>query len=315
MFGEYIPDILANGFEQRKIALPPDYEGEMICTLVRKLCDNPTTKAALYIHGFNDYFFQQELAERFIEQGYNFYAIDLHKCGRSILPHQTPYDMRNVSEYFTELDIVRGIIKKEGGEQVALCGHSTGGLIAACYLNQCSADWYDVLVLNSPFLELAGRSLIHKLGIPIASFAAKFFPNLKIKATFSPFYGESLHIGKRGEWGYRTDWKPIRCMEVSIGWLRAVTKAHEAVKRGLNVQCPMLVLSSDKSMKGREWTEDFHYSDLVLNVDGIQYFADKLGKNVAKQRIAGGKHDLFLSQEPVRSVAYQTMFQWLEKFA
>ena len=39
--------------------------------------------SVLYIHGFNDYFFQRELAQKMDSAGYSFYAIDLHKYGRS----------------------------------------------------------------------------------------------------------------------------------------------------------------------------------------------------------------------------------------
>ncbi len=99
---------------------------------------------------------------------------------------------------------------------------------------------------------------------------------------------------------------------VTLGWLNAIHKAHKAIKRGLTIRCPILVLSSDKSMKGHEWTDAFHNADLVLSVEQIQHYADKLGKNLTKQMVEGGKHDLLLSQKPVREQVYKTIFSWLD---
>ena len=44
----------------------------------------------LHVHGFADYFFQTEYAEWWNARGYDFYALDLRKYGRSIRDHQTP---------------------------------------------------------------------------------------------------------------------------------------------------------------------------------------------------------------------------------
>ena len=66
-------------------------------------------------------------------------------------------------------------------------------------------------------------------------------------------------------------------------------------------------------MKGHEWTAAFHNADLVLSVDQIQHFADMFCKNVTKQKIEGAKHDLVLSQKPVRHRVYEAIFIWLYK--
>ncbi|MEG8036484.1 hypothetical protein QP157_14580 [Sphingomonas sp. LR61] len=44
----------------------------------------------LYVHGWSDYFFQREMAEHLEALGARFFALDLRKYGRSLLPHQTP---------------------------------------------------------------------------------------------------------------------------------------------------------------------------------------------------------------------------------
>lgn len=99
-FAQYHKDILGENFVQQTIQMPDDYEGKVIITIVRKEAALPTTKAILYVHGFNDYFFQKSLAEHFNDAGFNFYAVDLRKYGRSMLSNQYPFQVHNLNEYF-----------------------------------------------------------------------------------------------------------------------------------------------------------------------------------------------------------------------
>ena len=50
----------------------------------------------LYVHGYNDYFFQEELAEKSDSAGFAFFAIDLHYNGRSYSEGEPRSDMRSV---------------------------------------------------------------------------------------------------------------------------------------------------------------------------------------------------------------------------
>ena len=86
----YDEDVLGAPYTAETIRFPPDDEGPVVATLVRRPADEPTGRAVLHVHGFADYFFQTEYAEWWTARGYDFYALDLRKYGRSILPHQTP---------------------------------------------------------------------------------------------------------------------------------------------------------------------------------------------------------------------------------
>ena len=120
------PDILP-GFLSETIALRPDDQGEVVATLVVRRAPVPTDKAVLYVHGYCDYFFNVELADRYNEQGFDFYAIDLRKYGRSLRPHQTPYLALSLDEYFEELDAAVDRIRNRDGHTLLLYnGHSTG---------------------------------------------------------------------------------------------------------------------------------------------------------------------------------------------
>ena len=65
------------------LGLDPDGEGELFATLVRHGEATTARHAVVALHGYTDYFFNTELAEHFNARGFVFYALDLHKCGRS----------------------------------------------------------------------------------------------------------------------------------------------------------------------------------------------------------------------------------------
>ena len=310
----YLNDILENNFEQLQINFPNDYEGKVVSTLVRKLSPKHSTKAVLYVHGFHDYFFQEELANEFIKHDYNFYAIDLRKSGRSLLNQQIPYNTHSISEYYDDIDAALKQIKAEGNDFIVINAHSTGGLTAALYLDK-HKDACQALILNSPFLEMNKTWAIRKLGIPFIHQFAKIFPELKIKAGFSPFYGKSINKNYKGEWDYNLNWKPISISYLTTGWLSAIYKAHKAIKKGLNITCPILLMSSAKSIKNKVWIDDFKKADAVLNVEHIRKYAMHLGKNLTAISFENGLHDLILSEKSVRTQVYLSMFNWLDKFS
>src|ERR1700754_4533851 len=93
--------------------------------------------AVLLVHGFTDYFFHTEVADRFLDRGFAFYALDLHKCGRSWREGQTPHFTTDLARYDAELNPALDIITAAtGGAKVLVYGHSAGGLIVALWLDR-----------------------------------------------------------------------------------------------------------------------------------------------------------------------------------
>ncbi|RYU74768.1 alpha/beta hydrolase [Hymenobacter persicinus] len=310
----YQPDVLGPDFEQRVLPQPPDYEGPVQSTLIRRRPRGPRPRrAVLYVHGFTDYFFQQEMAVRYEQHGYQFYALDLRKYGRSWLPHQWPNNVRNLREYYPDLDAALAVIQAEGHRTVVLSGHSTGGLIAALYAEDSPNQMAIVaLVLNSPFLAMHQNWLNRHVGVPLAAAAGRWLPGLKIPANLPTEYGQSLHRQYRGEWDYYLPWKPIEVFPVTTGWLRAIHAGHRRIRRGLGLTVPVLVLHSTHTVHGAGWTDEYFHADGVLNVRDIHRLAPRLGSRVTVRPIEGGMHDLVLSAAPVRARVYQELFGWLQ---
>jgi alpha-beta hydrolase superfamily lysophospholipase len=310
---DYVPDILGNGFEQLTLTFKRDYEGMVIATLIRKQPITPSSKAILYIHGFSDYFFQEQMAKRFNKEGYTFYALDLRKYGRSYMSHQIINNVRSLIEYDEDIAEALNIIKTEKHSEVLLMGHSTGGLIITYYASRhLKSGLFHGVICNSPFYEFNLSPFKRKIGIPILSFLSKYLPNTLISGGFSRLYGYSLHHEKYGEWDYNLAWKPHDLPKVTLSFINAIHKAHKNVQNNLRLDVPTLVLYSNQTIKDKKWSERFMEGDAVLNVDHISQYANQLKGEVTTCEIENGVHDLVLSKKPVRDRVYKIIFEWIK---
>lgn len=275
---------------------------------------DPPRASVLYIHGFNDYFFQRSLAQKLDSAGYSFYAIDLHNYGRSYRAGERMGEVHDLSEYFPEIDSALAEIRARDNGPLILLGHSTGGLIATLYAtNRGNGKDLSAIVLNSPFLEMNKNFLERKLFIPIVSALGKYFPNIDIPRGKNTNYGESLHKDYRGEWDYNLNLKVLSSLPVNTAWLRAIHVGHALVQGGLSVQTPILVMHSNCSIDEDEWVDEYSHCDGVLDVEQINEYGAGLGPKVTDVEIPDGLHDLFLSKESARDSAYSAMFQFLGK--
>jgi alpha-beta hydrolase superfamily lysophospholipase len=305
-------DILGAPYESQTIELPDDDEGAVVATLVRRRADTPTDRAVLYVHGFVDYFFQTNLAEHYTSRGFDFYALDLRKYGRSIRQHQTPYFCRSITEYWPELDEAARIIRERDGHRVLLVnGHSTGGLITAVWAHRVRGRGIvDGLYLNSPFLDLNAPWLARNPVANAASLLALRRPKTVLPLPSLALYGRSLHREHDGEWDFDLGWKPLAGAPVRLGWLRAIHVAHRRVRAGLEVDAPILVHCSTETFRGRQWDDAIFRADAVLDVDHIARWSHKLGRHVTLVKIEGSIHDVVLSAEPVRKEVFADLDRW-----
>jgi alpha-beta hydrolase superfamily lysophospholipase len=305
-------DVLGAPYERRRIVLPPDLEGEVEATLVTLRAATPTRRAVLYIHGYVDYFFQTHLAEFFTGLGYDFYALDLRKYGRSLLEHQTPNFCTDIEEYFAEIDAALAVIRDEDGhDTVLLNGHSTGGLIGALYAHRVRGKGrIQGLFLNSPFLEFNEPWLIRRGFAPVVRVLGRLAPRSPIGQQLGTLYGMTLHADHGGEWSYDLRWKPLSGYQILAGWVRAISLAHRRVQQGLAIDVPVLLASSARSYKGK-LSDAARAADTVLNVAHMAQYGPGLGRDVTLVQIEGGLHDLTLSAPAVRQTLFDELRRWL----
>jgi alpha-beta hydrolase superfamily lysophospholipase len=306
-------DILGGQFLRRTIDLGIDDEGPVVATLVSRRADAPTGRAVLYVHGYVDYFFQEHLADFYVTRGIDFYALDLRKYGRSLLPHQTPNFVRSIGEYFPELDEAARIIREEDGHHRLLVNaHSTGGLITALWAHRVrDAGIVDGLFMNSPFFEINVPPIQRNTFGPIVDTLARVRPYARVRASVSMAYGHSIHATHHGEWNYNLAWKPLESFPVRAAWLAAIRSAQARLHAGLSIPVPVLVACSTRSFRGASWTEAAMRADAVLDVEHIAHYSSRLGRHVTIVRIDGGLHDLTLSAPPVRAQVFAELDRWI----
>lgn len=305
------PDGVLPGFVAATLNFPPDYDGPVVATLVRNEPLLPSTRAVLYLHGFIDYFYQAHLAEAFTTRGYNFYALDLRKHGRSLRPGQHPNFCRDVREYYPEITTAIDTIAAEGHTFLLLNGHSTGGLTGALYAYEGPRRQYiSALWLTSPFLDFNVTSLRRPLLTLLARIGRRL-PFLAAPGAISPLYARSIHKDHYGEWMFDTSWKPIAGFPAYFGWLNAIEQAQRRVQRGLTIKHPVLVMHAERSFSGARWCDEYYNCDTVLNVEHMQRWGKKLGPQVNFIAISGGLHDLVLSRSEVRERVFEELFKWL----
>ncbi|HTX97005.1 MAG TPA: alpha/beta hydrolase [Mycobacterium sp.] len=321
----WVPDVLP-GYWQRTIPLgcDPAGEGDIVATLIRRGPGAGRAEhAVLAVHGYTDYFFHTEVADHFAGRGFEFYALDLHKCGRSRRDHQTPHFVTDLANYDTELEYALSAISEQSGAvKVLVYGHSAGGLIVSLWLdrlrrrNAAAHAGVGGLVLNSPFLDFHGPAVVRH-AVTAALLAALSRARSKGVLPRTPGeggYGATLHRDYHGEFDYNLQWKPVGGFPTTFGWLHAVRRGQVRLHRGLDVGVPNLILRSDHSVRETADPASMHCGDAVLDVTLIARWAGCIGSHTTVVPVADAKHDVFLSLPRPRQLAYRQLDRWLDGY-
>ena len=322
-------DILGEGYESRTIELIEDAEGPCVATLVRATPPTNARMTILYLHGRNDYFFQTEMADHLREAGAAFYALDMRKYGRSLRPHQTIGYTDDLSVYDEEIGEAIEIIRSEReDEPIVLMGHSTGGLIATLWAHR-HPGVLGGLILNSGWLEMQSMATWRGAMAPVIGRIAARSPMWEVPSGGTGHYGRSLAGRASSEldipeglsaqdpsvagWPIVQEWKRPESYPVPASWLEAIMAGHETIEKDVHLECPVLSMVSTSAYVEEEWCERVFTSDTVLDPVVIAQRSLGLSDLVTIARFPG-KHDLVLSDAPVREAVYATMRGWLGAF-
>ncbi|AUZ34825.1 alpha/beta hydrolase [Arthrobacter sp. PGP41] len=318
---EWQQDILGADFESHAFRATGPDGVERAATLVRfrpaleKLPPFPgRRRAVLFLHGWSDYFFNADLARFWSTAGYDFYALDMHNHGRSLRPDLPGGYVADLMDYDAEIEAAFQLICQDGADPLlTLMGHSTGGLVAALWASRHPGR-VSRLVLNSPWLEMHGSSLVRRAASRMVAPVARFRPEAVLRLPERGFYWRTISSSAEGEWTLDDRYRPPMAFPVRAGWLNAVLSGHSKVARGLNINVPILVLLSGGSANGLFWSEEMRRTDAVLDVNIIAARALTLGRTVTVERIDGALHDVFLSPAAVRADAYARLARWLRAY-
>jgi alpha-beta hydrolase superfamily lysophospholipase len=320
----WVDDVLP-GFQQTTLDLgtDPDGEGRLFATLVRRAGQPSSSRVAIAVHGYTDYFFNTELVDRFARRGYRLYGLDLHRCGRSWRAGQTPHFTGDLARYDRELELALALIRAENpAASAVITGHSTGGLVVSLWLDRVhtrgdtAALGLAGLVLNSPFLDLNGPSVLRSRATAGAMGAASRMNRTRVvRAAGKGGYGLTLHRDYDGEFDYNLQWKPVGGFPITAGWIHAVRRGQARLHQGLDVGVPNLILRSDHSVSETAGIAAMQRGDAVLDVAHIAKWAGCVGNRQTVVPVPDAKHDVFLSLPGPRAVAYAELDRWLDSEA
>lgn len=311
-------DILP-GYQARYVNQGVQFDGPCRSTIVKLRCRKPSGKGVLYVHGFNDYFFQTEMGLRYVDSGYHFYAVDLRRFGRSKLPWQYPYNIRDLRKYYDDIDSAVVQMRSDGISDITLCGHSEGGLIVTSYAVDKSDDIPVArIVTDSPFYAWNFNTVYRHLLIPGVRNLSVLIKNAKVPQGHCDGYAYSLLRQYDGEWTYNTDWKMIYSPPVTFSWIGQIQSAQNRIRKHADrLRVPLLVMHSSRKVDGCDYNPDFKYGDAVLDPSMINDVAKKLkSKSPCPVEICvidSGLHDLILSLRPHRDAAYDSIFSFIRK--
>ena len=234
---------------------------------------------------------------------YDLFALDLRDFGRSIQEGRRPELHDDLATFAEEIDAAVALIRADH-DQVALLGHSMGGLITSLWADaRAGTGRINALVLNSPWLDLRGNWLSarpdrgdqRRRTVPAPAAVGQDGPVLRRGA--AQRHRRRVDLRPRVE---APPWVPGARRLRPHGPARA-----RRVARGLAIDVPVLVLASDRSGPDAQWHDELVTTDSVLDVEQIKPRAPLLGSDVAFVEIAGGAHDLALSPAPARGLLHR----------
>jgi alpha-beta hydrolase superfamily lysophospholipase len=304
------PDVLGDGFEARPLAVSDDGAAPVLVRHAASARADTGKPAVLYIHGFVDYFYQTHVAEHLAAAGYPFYAVDLRGYGRSLREGDDRPIVPLAHEHAADLDAATKAIRAEGHDRIVILGHSTGALIAALWAAARPGAVVG-LVFNSPWVDLNRGWFDRVITTQLLRGIAVAAPRVRVGA-LGGAYATAMHRDHDGEWNFDLRWKPDAAFPVRAAWMNSVRRAQARLARGLALEVPILVTTSDRTTPGRT-REENTTTDAVLDVRHMWQRAPKLGADVRVETIPGGSHDLALSPAPARDLYLKTITDWLDE--
>jgi alpha-beta hydrolase superfamily lysophospholipase len=194
-------------------------------------------------------------------------------------------------------------------EKVVLYAHSTGGLVSSLWADRHPGVLAG-LVLNSPWIDLQGSALIRALMPRIVRSVATRAATFILPLPDNGFYARTLDALRDGTWSFDLELKRNPSQPARSAWLTAVMAGHDKVSAGLEIDCPILMVTSTRSDFRRRWSDELLGVDSVLDVSRLAAKAHRLGRHVTLVRLEGAIHDIVLSTRAVRDRFADELRRW-----
>lgn len=300
---DWAPDILA-GFETAKV-------GDV--TLIRPDAPLASPRAAvLHVHGYNDYFFQAELADWFAQRGFAFFAVDMRRSGRSLQPGDHPHDMADIAEQGDDIQAAAAAINAlHPNLKLVVHAHSTGALAAAVWAADRAPQQLAAVILNSPLfgLQTSKRDRAAMRALPLLGRVA---PGAVVGRR-PAIYAKYLHVSGGGPAEFDVTWKTPKGVPARARWVYAVSRAWSRIDAGLPIPVPTLVARSDSFGPESEDNPRINEQDVVVDTDATARAIPKLGPLASELVVTNGIHDLSQSSPGPRAAYFAGVEAFLDQ--
>jgi len=286
------------------------------------------TKAVMYFPGLVDTFRHPHLLDLFSSEGFDFYSLDPHGCGRTAKYLKDPRYAHDVPEqnfdaYIKDIDKTIEFMKKSKDyDSVLVYAHSTGApIFLNYYLNKRENDnsiakYFDAVIMNGPFLDFGGDAtdgigsscnefILESILTRLPFFASK---NLNL---ISADKNEFVMFRARRWILYNTpvDSSIICSTNITLNYMKAVTKVHRHLNKSIKKdkghvvgfdELPCLFMSS----KG----------DTILTHKESLGRATGLFENPEIHQLQHNFHDVCLSDtKELNEIPLEIIRDWLKK--
>lgn len=265
-------------------------------------------KVLLWIDGLNASFIHYHVTRKL---NIDVIALDLKRCGRSKKGDDVPHYTSDFRKYIKYIDYV---VDNFCGhyDEIILYGHSTGGLIVTlygAYLNMSKRSNIKI-ILNAPLFKINKpwyilfilKYIIYYIG-RLACFLDKLFGTRFGLIKLDRGNDINWYVMMKHKLYYVNGFlSSIYNLPVRLGFVTNVIKYHNLLHKGkLKIECPVLIIHSNRSGLGGEGNKCMCVSDNILNIDHIKKYSKIIehSNNVKIVEIVDGCHDVLLSNENV----------------
>ena len=270
-----------------------------------------TDTAIIILHGKSEsYIKYAELIYDLKEPGLSFYLMDHRGMGFSerILDHdRDKVFVKNFDNYVIDLKtFINTVVKRKKYKKLFLISHSTGGTIAALYL-ESSPDDFDGAVFSAPMMKLNTGIFPEK----IVDLITKFFISMKMGKNYSIAQGKRKPrnfknnnlTSSRKRWDL---WEEkilpenpeIRSGGATNRWISESIKAcRKALNNSHKIKAPVLILKAE--------------NDLVVNSEEIDIFCEKTA--CEKLSFKDAKHEILMEKDSIRNIALQQILTFINE--
>jgi len=264
-------------------------------------CKPGNTRMLYWCPGRNDAFFHVHVLEQILDAGYDVYAIEHSRIGRSnqgvtaeeaLLTSHNDNFSKLVEQFDAGLDFAYA---QKAYKTLVWYAHSTGGLESTVYFREGKRrNAPAAVIFNSPFLDWSGGGIQEAFtdsADELAAISSWVGGNSK-KDSAAPFlFGAGAgDLSLASDYGvgiwmqYRFDptLRNLFCTHVTWGWASEVSRQHEELDAMEPVAIPTLLLTSQ--------------GDVVLDTEDLKERIGHFSNQATIRTVKECRHDMLLNR-------------------